>query len=146
MIAIGDTQTLVSNARFEFEAYDYGGREITAFCTTDRRAVVSVSNYAYGGSSTLLIFENNAKPVEAELPGRAEWLSCAGSKAAALLPDMVVTVDMATGALDAGCDITADTKGIALANEGAVYLMGVREIRKENLKVIRNTEELFQTN
>lgn len=146
VIAIGDTQTLVSNARFEFEAYDYGGREITAFCTTDRRAAVSVSNYAYGGSSTLLVFENNAEPVETELPGRAEWISCAGSKAAALLPDMVVTADMATGALDAACDITADTKGIALANEGAVYLMGVREIRKENLKMIRNTEELFRAN
>ena len=84
--------------------------------------------------------------MEAELPGRAGWLSCAGSKVAALLPDMVVSVDLSTGKLDASCEISADTKGAAMADEGSVYLMGVREIRKENLKVIRNPEELFQTN
>lgn len=146
VIAIGDTQTVVSNARFEFEAYDYGGREVTAMCKTNKYAAVSVSNYAYGGNSTLLVFENDAVPTETELPGRAEWLSCVGETAAALLPNMVVTVDVGFGKLEAGCDITADTKGIALGSESAVYLMGVREIRKENLKVLRNTEELFQIN
>lgn len=146
IIAIGDTQTVVSDARYNFEAYDYGGRELTAFCTTKNRAVVSVSNYAYGGSSTLLIFENTAKPVEAELPERAAWISCAGSKAAVLLPDMVLSVDLSTGTIEASCDISADTKGVAMADESSVYLMGVREIRKENLKVIRDPEELFQAN
>jgi len=144
IIAIGDTQTLVSDTRFDFDTYDYGGRTLTAFTTTKNRAVVSVSNYAYGGSSTLLIFENKADPVEAELPGRAGWLSCAGSKVAALLPNMVISVDLSTGALEGRCDVSPDTKGLAMADEGNVYLMGVREIRKENLKVIRDPEELFQ--
>lgn len=145
IIAIGDTQTLVSDAQFNFDAYDYGGREVTAFTTTKNRAVVSVSNYAYGGSSTLLIFADRATPLEAELPGRAGWLSCAGSKVAAQLPDSVISVDLSTGALEGRCDVSADTKGIAMADEGNVYLLGVREIRKENLKVIRNPEELFLT-
>ena len=144
VIAIGDTQTLVSNARFEFSEYDYGGREVTALHTTGKHALVSVSNYAYGGSSTLLIFDNNENPVEAELPGRAEWISGAGSKAAVMLQDMVVTVDTATGKLDAGCDITADTKGVAMSDESTVYLLGVREIRKEAVKIIRNADELFE--
>ena len=145
VLAIGDTQTLVSDARFNFDVYDYGGREVTAFCTTKDKAIVSVSNYAYGGSSTLLIFSNNAEPVEAELPGRAVWLSCAGSKVGALLSESVVTADLFTGVLEASCEISPDTKSMAMADEGTLYLLGVREIRKENLKIIRNPEELFQS-
>ncbi len=146
VIAVGDTQTLVSNAQFEFDAFDYEGRTVTAVGLAGSRAAVSVSNYAYGGNSTLLIFENNAKPTEVELPGRAEWISCLGTKAAVMLPESAVSVDLSLGKLEANCDITADTKCVAVADEGSLYLLGVREIRKENLKVIRNAEELFQDN
>lgn len=142
IIAVGDAQTLVSDTKFNFEAYDYGGREVTAVCMTDSRAIVSVSNYTYGGSSTLLIFRDSAKPVEAELSGRAEWLSSAGGKAAALLADEVVSVDLSTGTAEATCAISADTKAVAMADEGTVYLLGVKEIEKENLKVIQEEEEL----
>ena len=145
VLAVGDAQMLVSNGSFEFTPYDYGGREVTAFCLTGTRAVVSVSNYAYGGVSTLLIFENSAEPTEAELPGRAAWLSSAGSKVAALLPDSVVSVDLVTGAVEASCASQPDKKSIAMADEGTVYMLGVREIRKENLKVIREDEELSET-
>ncbi|MGN0479300.1 MAG: DUF5711 family protein [Hominenteromicrobium sp.] len=145
VLAVGDAQTLVSDTGFSFTPYDYDGREVTAFCLTDTRAVVSVSNYAYGGDSTLLIFENSANPVEAQLSGRAVWLSAAGSKVAALLPDSVVSADLATGAVEASCATQADTKSIAMADEGTVYMLGVREVRKENLKVIRGDEELSET-
>lgn len=144
IIAVGDTRTLVSDAQFRFDEYDYEGRTVTAFGFSQSRAAVSVSNYAFGGNSTMLVFENNAKPVSVELPGRVEWIACQGTKAAALLPDSAVSVDMSLGKLEAACDITADTKCVAVADEGSVYLMGVREIRKENLKIIRNAEELFQ--
>ena len=144
VIAIGDMQTVVSDAQFNFDTYDYEGRTVTAFDMFGSRAVVSVSNYAFGGDSTLLVFENNAKPEEIELPGRAEWISCRGTKAAVLLPESVVSADLSLGKLEAVCDITADTKCVALADESSVYLLGVREIRKENLKIIRNAEELFQ--
>lgn len=146
VIAVGDTQTLVSDTKFNFEAYDYGGREVTALCMTNNRAIVSVSNYAYGGSSTLLVFEKRVTPLEIELPGRAGWITSTGHKTAVLLPDMVISADLSTGRLEGECDISADTKGIAMADESMVYLLGVHEVRKENLKVIRNTEELFQAN
>lgn len=146
VIAIGDTQTLVSDAQFEFDTYDYEGRTVTAFGMSGSRAAVSVSNYAYGGNSTLLVFENNAKPTEIELPGRAEWISCLGTRAAVMLPESVISVDFSLGKLESNCDITADTKCVAIADESSVYLLGVREIRKENLKVIRNVKELFQEN
>lgn len=146
VIAVGDMQTLVSNAQFEFDAYDYEGRSVTAFGMEGSRMAVSVSNYAFGGDSTLLVFENNAKPQEIDLPGRAEWISVLGSTAAVLLPESVVSVDLSLGKLEASCEITADTKCVAMADEGSVYLLGVREIRKENLKIIRNVEELFQNN
>lgn len=142
IIAVGDTKTLVGDTKFNFEAYDYGGREVTAYCLTDARAIVSVSNYAYGGNSVLLVFRDNAEPVEAELPGRAEWISSAGSKAAALLADEVVSADLSTGVVEASCGISADTKAVAMADEGTVYLLGVKEIEKENLKVIQEEEEL----
>ena len=145
VLAIGDTAALVSDGSFSFTPYDYGGREVTAFCMTDTRAVVSVSHYAYGGDSTLLIFENSAQPVEVSLSGRASWLSSAGSKVAALLPDSVVSADLVTGAVEASCTAQADTKSIAMADEGSVYALGVREIRKENLKVIREDRELSET-
>lgn len=145
IIAVGDVQTLVSDGGFSFSAYDYGGREVTAFCMTAARAIVSVSNYAYGGDSTLLIFSNSADPVVAELPGRAAQLSSAGSKVAALLSDQVVSADLFTGAVEAACESSADTKGIAMADESTVYMLGVREIRKENLKVIPADGELSQT-
>lgn len=142
IIAVGDTQTLVSDTKFNFSAYNYDGREVTAYCLTDSRAIVSVSNYSYGGSSTLLVFKDGITPVEAELSGRAEWISSAGSKAAALLADGVVSVDLSTGVIEALCDISADTKAVAMADEGTVYLLGVKEIGKENLKVIQEEEEL----
>ena len=64
---------------------------------------------------------------------------------AALLPDSVVSVDLVTGAVEASCASQPDTKSIAMADEGTVYMLGVREIRKENLKVIREDEELSET-
>ena len=121
--AIGDTATLVS----------------------DTGAVVSVSNYAYGGDSTLLIFRDSAEPVESDLSGRAVWLSAAGNKVAALLSSSVVSTDLTTGRQEAACNVPADTKSIAMADESTVYLLGVREIRKENLKVIEADNTLSQT-
>ena len=72
----------------------------------------------------------------------AVQLSSAGSKVAALLSDQVVAADLVTGEVESYCESTADTKGLAMADEGSVYMLGVREIRKENLKVIPAEEEL----
>ena len=80
--------------------------------------------------------------MEAALPGRAAWLSSAGSKVAALLADRVVSVDLTTGRVEAACEDVSDTKGIAMGDESTVYMLGVQEIRKENLKVIPAEEEL----
>lgn len=143
--AIGDTQTVVSDTSYNFTPYDYGGRTVTAYTLIPAGAVVSVSNYAYGGDSTLLIFRDSAEPTESTLSGRASWLSSAGNKVAAMLPDSVISVDLSTGRQEASCDVPADTKSIALADEGSVYILGVREIRKENLKVIETDNTLSQT-
>ena len=142
VLAVGDQAALVSDGSFAFESCSYDGRTVTAYCLTDSRAVVSVSNYAYGGDSTLLIFGSSAQPVEAALPGRAAWLSSSGSKVAALLADRVVSVDLTTGRVEAACEDVSDTKGIAMGDESTVYMLGVQEIRKENLKVIPAEEEL----
>lgn len=142
ILAIGDQAAFVSDGSFTFSSCDYGGREVTAFCLTESRAIVSVSNYAYGGDSTLLIFSNSAEPVEAELSGRATALCAAGSKVSALLSDRVVAADLMTGRVEYYCESSSDTKGIAMADEGSVYMLGVREIRKENLKGIPVEEEL----
>lgn len=144
VIAVGDTATLVSDRDFNFTAYDYGGREVTAYGMTDTRAVVSVSNFAYGGDSTLLIFGGGDKPLEVPLPARAAWLSTAGAKVTALLPDSVVAVDLVTGEIMASCPAETDTKSIAMGDESTVYTLGVREIRKETLKVIPKEEQLSQ--
>lgn len=146
ILAIGDQGAFVSDTGFSFTSYDYGGRTVTALCLTASRAIVSVSNYAYGGDSTLLIFSNSAEPVEVELPGRATSLCSAGSKVAALLSDRVVSADLMTGRVENYCESSADTKGIAMADEGSVYMLGVREIRKENLKGIPTEEELSSAN
>ena len=142
VLAVGDQAALVSDGSFAFESCSYDGRTVTSYCLTDSRAVVSVSNYAYGGDSTLLIFGSSAQPVEAALPGRAAWLSSSGSKVAALLADRVVSVDLTTGRVEAACEDVSDTKGIAMGDESTVYMLGVQEIRKENLKVIPAEEEL----
>lgn len=70
---------------------------MTAYTLIPSGAVVSVSNYAYGGDSTLLIFRDSAEPVESDLSGRAVWLSAAGNKVAALLSSSVVSTDLTTG-------------------------------------------------
>ena len=62
--AIGDTETLVSDTSYNFTPYAYDGRTVTAYTLIPSGAVVSVSNYAYGGDSTLLIFRDSAEPVE----------------------------------------------------------------------------------
>ena len=69
--AIGDTETLVSDTSYNFTPYAYDGRTVTAYTLIPSGAVVSVSNYAYGGDSTLLIFRDSAEPVESDLSGRA---------------------------------------------------------------------------
>ena len=125
--------------------FDLGGRTVTAYTLIPSGAVVSVSNYAYGGDSTLLIFRDSAEPVESDLSGRAVWLSAAGNKVAALLSSSVVSTDLTTGRQEAACNVPADTKSIAMADESTVYLLGVREIRKENLKVIEADNTLSQT-
>lgn len=140
VIAVGDTETLVGDID-GFSAYGYGGRTITAYCMTESRAIVSVSKYEYGGVSTLLIFKDSPVPVEAELPGRAVWLSGVGAKAGALISGQVVSVDLVTGELEAGCEAASDTKSIAMADEGTVYMLGVREVRKANLTVGGVSEE-----
>lgn len=143
--AIGDTETLVSDTSYNFTPYAYDGRTVTAYTLIPSGAVVSVSNYAYGGDSTLLIFRDSAEPVESDLSGRAVWLSAAGNKVAALLSSSVVSTDLTTGRQEAACNVPADTKSIAMADESTVYLLGVREIRKENLKVIETDNTLSQT-
>ena len=143
--AIGDTETLVSDTSYNFTPYAYDGRTVTAYTLIPSGAVVSVSNYAYGGDSTLLIFRDSAEPVESHLSGRAVWLSAAGNKVAALLSSSVVSTDLTTGRQEAACNVPADTKSIAMADESTVYLLGVREIRKENLKVIEADNTLSQT-
>ena len=143
--AIGDTETLVSDTGYNFTPYAYDGRTVTAYTLIPSGAVVSVSNYAYGGDSTLLIFRDSAEPVESDLSGRAVWLSAAGNKVAALLSSSVVSTDLTTGRQEAACNVPADTKSIAMADESTVYLLGVREIRKENLKVIEADNTLSQT-
>ena len=143
--AIGDTETLVSDTGYNFTPYAYDGRTVTAYTLIPSGAVVSVSNYAYGGDSTLLIFRDSAEPVESDLSGRAVWLSAAGNKVAALLSSSVVSTDLTTGRQEAACNVPADTKSIAMADESTVYLLGVREIRKENLKVIETDNTLSQT-
>ena len=145
MTAIGDTETLVSDTSYNFTPYAYDGRTVTAYTLIPSGAVVSVSNYAYGGDSTLLIFRDSAEPVESDLSGRAVWLSAAGNKVAALLSSSVVSTDLTTGRQEAAWNVPADTKSIAMADESTVYLLGVREIRKENLKVIEADNTLSQT-
>ena len=65
MTAIGDTETLVSDTGYNFTPYAYDGRTVTAYTLIPSGAVVSVSNYAYGGDSTLLIFRDSAGPWKA---------------------------------------------------------------------------------
>ncbi len=136
LLAVGDAAVLVGNER-GLDAYDYGGSTVTAYCLTENRAVVSVSNYAYGGDSTLLIFRDSAEPLAVPLEQRASWLSSAGGKVAALLPGEVISVDLTTGRAESSCAAQNDTKAIAMGDEGSVYLLGVRELRRENLSVIR---------
>lgn len=140
VLAVGDAGVLVGDGN-GFDAYDYGGGTVTAYCLTETRAIVSVSNYDYGGDCTLLIFRDSATPVTAQLPQRASWLSSAGGKVAALLPGEVVSVDLTTGNTEASCEAQNDTKAVAMADEGSVYLLGVRELRRENLSVKREVPD-----
>lgn len=107
--------------------------------------MVSVSNYAYGGDSTLLIFRDSAEPVESDLSGRAVWLSAAGNKVAGAAFKLRCVHGPHDRRQEAACNVPADTKSIAMADESTVYLLGVREIRKENLKVIEADNTLSQT-
>lgn len=142
VIAVGDTETLVSDGSFEFTAYDYGGQEVTAYCTTRAHAVVSVSNYAYDGNSTLLVFSDSAEPLQIPLEERAVWLSASGSKVSALHADSVVSCDLLTGTVQAACTVYNDVRSVAMADESTIYTLGVREIRKETLKEIEKEEVL----
>ena len=90
------------------------------------------------------------KPDETEHPALSEKKKPRVSKLlyriiAALLSSSVVSTDLTTGRQEAACNVPADTKSIAMADESTVYLLGVREIRKENLKVIEADNTLSQT-
>ena len=142
--AIGDTETLVSDTSYNFTPYAYDGRTVTAYTLIFGRGGLRFQ-LCLRRRQHAAHFRDSAEPVESDLSGRAVWLSAAGNKVAALLSSSVVSTDLTTGRQEAACNVPADTKSIAMADESTVYLLGVREIRKENLKVIEADNTLSQT-
>lgn len=123
---------------YQFTEYDYQGRQLTAFTLGAGRALLSVSAYEHGGTSTLLAFNGNEafgekNPVRMELEGRVEAVSVYGGNAGVLMGGQAVILDYTTGMELGRAQAGEDAKGIALGSERRAYILGVSEIREAEI-------------
>lgn len=126
--AVGDEKTVFFNGKDEFSEYDYGKKTLTAVSADESSVLVSVSGYARNGPCTILAFTGQAQPYEIESQEYISALSAYGNSFAALGSNTVFSYDY-SGKLLGTTPAGYDAKGISLANERDVYILGVREIR-----------------
>ncbi len=117
-----------------FTPFSYGGRYLTAYDFGEGRAVLSVSPYEHGGSSTLMAFHGPEAPVQMDFSGRITDLSLCGSVVGALADGQAVFCDYAVGTQLGSVSAGPDAKSLALSNERSAYVLGVSEIRRVTLE------------
>lgn len=130
LYAVGLSSLLqASSSNYSFTEYNYGGRELTAYCLDQGRAFLSVSAYKHAGASTLLVFRNGAEPVQIESSDRIVSLSASGGTIGALAGGKVAFYDYSSGVELGRAEAGSDAKSIALSSERMAYVLGVSEVR-----------------
>ncbi len=132
---VGDA-ALVSgkSADYQFQEYDYQGRQLTACCLDAGRAFLSISAYEHVGPSTLLVFNGGEafgeqNPVRVEMGKRIEAISVSGGTAGLLAAGEIVFCDYHTGMELGRAEAGADAKSLALASERKAFVLGISEVR-----------------
>lgn len=129
--AVGDSATLVANSQdYQFTSYSYDGKQVTAMSLEGSRVAVSISGYTYEGACTLLLFRENASPVQVQTQERVRSLSLYGESIGTLQKSSGVIYDFITGNRLADIPVDSDAKALSMANEQTAYILAISEIRQ----------------
>lgn len=127
LYALGDKALLVGGGDYTFEDFGYSGENLTAYTFSAGQAFLSLSAYAYGGTSTLYSINGRDGRTETELPARAESISAYSGTVGVLAGGDVYFCS--SGSVSSTAEAGSDSKAITLLDDNTVCVLGANQLR-----------------
>lgn len=128
--AVGDKALAVVNPNTRAKAeFDYGGRQLTAYCSGEGKTALGLSNYAGSSESELILLDKTgSSSFTAKFEKQVAAVSLFGQTLAALSGGKVTFYPASGPAKTA--DAGSDARALTLCDESSAYVLGVSEIRR----------------
>lgn len=133
--AVGDTcASVINTASRTKKDYDYGGKQLSAYCFDGGRTVLALSSYGESSVSSLIVLDGNGSQLLSQrLAGNVLSVSLYGQTAAALADGEAYFCSLSSaGQAVKKVQAGSDAKAVALRDENSAYLLGISEIRLLN--------------
>ena len=143
-LAVGDTLTVSMDSGGNKTQFEYGNRKLSAFTFHDNRALVALAPYDSSTASRLEVLTNKAEEYAGQdFDGVVTGVSLYGDTMAALSGDTVYAYSVNAVRNFHGkegerqssfheIEVDNDTRAIALADESALYILGISQVQYED--------------
>lgn len=136
VFAVGDSlASVVKPGGKEKVDYSYGSQRLTDYTVDNGRLALALSPYADSESGVLVLLDSTGKELHTiQCSAKIESVSLFGETVAVLSGGIVQGYTVTTGIASGSCGAGNDAKAVALHDESSVYILGVNEVRLEDLK------------
>lgn len=133
--AFGDESSVLINVNSgSAKEYSYGGKELTAYCSSENMVGLGLSPYSGSAASDFVVLDRSGKETQSsKLQGTIRSVSVFGSTAAALCGTKINFYGLTSSALAGSCNAGDDAKAIAMRDETSAYVLGVSEVRRVSI-------------
>ena len=130
--AIGDTTTsMINGTTGEKVDYNYQSRQMTDYAIDKNRVALALTPYDNQSASKLVILDSSAsEKCVIESQDKIDAVSLYGDTAAILTDSTITGYSASSGNSFSTAEAGSDARGIALADEATVYVLGVSQIRQ----------------
>lgn len=129
---IGDTTTsMINGTTGEKVDYNYQSRQMTDYAIDKNRVALALTPYDNQSASKLVILDSSAsEKCVIESQNKIDAVSLYGDTAAILTGTTITGYSASSGNSFSTAEAGSDARGIALADEATVYVLGVSQIRQ----------------
>ncbi len=130
--AIGDTATsMIDGKTGEKVDYSYQSRQMTDYAIDRNRVALALTPYDNQSASKMVILDSTAAETGViESTDAIDAISLYGDTAAVLTGTVITGYSASSGNAFGTAEAGSDPRGIALADEATVYILGVSQIRQ----------------
>ena len=130
--AIGDTTTsMINGTTGEKVDYNYQSRQMTDYAIDRNRVALALTPYDNQSASKLVILDSSAsEKCVIESQDKIDAVSLYGDTAVILTGTTIKGYSASSGNSFSTAEAGSDARGIALADEATVYVLGVSQIRQ----------------